>query len=297
MLPTIANSMFRPYLHVFENTSVADYLPEYSLLQPFWDYLRVHHQDTLRSPLFPVIISVSGYFFFSTLFMVLDLLAPKLPLLDKYRIHPEKPVSWSDISKTLGLTIYQNLVYIFPVSVAQWYWRPPTQLPAAAPNLSELLCGVVGCTLLFDFQYYIWHVVHHKIQWLYTTFHAIHHEYYVTFSWVAQYLSAWELFTLGFWTTVNPLILQCHCLTTWAFMVFNVWISVEDHSGYDFPWSMHNLIPFQLWGGSIKHAMHHQKPLTNFAPFFGHMDWIFGTGTDLKHSPAVQEKKIKGKDL
>lgn len=289
--------MFRPYLQAFQNTSLTDYIPDNSLLQPFWDYLRLHHQDTLRSPLFPTISAVSTYFLLCTLFMVLDLLAPKLPLLDKYRIHPETPVLWDNISKTLGLNIYQYLVYVFPVTVAQWYWRPPTPLPEAAPSLSELVCGVLCCTFLFDFQYYIWHVLHHKIQWLYVTFHAIHHEYYVPFSWVAQYLSAWELFSLGFWTTVNPIILQCHCLTTWAFMLFNVYISVDDHCGYDFPWSMHNLIPFQLWGGSVKHTMHHQKPLTNFAPFFSHWDWIFGTGTYLKHSSAVEENKIKLKKI
>ena len=30
------------------------------------------------------------------------------------------------------------------------------------------------------------------------------------------------------------------------------------------------------WGGAVKHDMHHQKPLTNFAPFFNWWDRIFG---------------------
>lgn len=37
----------------------------------------------------------------------------------------------------------------------------------------------------------------------------------------------------------------------------------------------HHWFPF--WGGILKHDMHHQRPLTNFQPFFNYFDRLFGT--------------------
>ncbi|XP_041132190.1 cholesterol 25-hydroxylase-like protein 2 [Polyodon spathula] len=253
---------------------------EEPLLQPFWDYLHTNYHDTLRSPLCPIILSVSTYFILVALYTVLDVLAQRWHCINKYRIHPEKPVTWKKIWRTLGLTTYNHLVFIFPASVCQWYWRPPTPLPKEAPSLSQFMFGILACTILFDCQYYLWHILHHKIKWLYSTFHAIHHEFSEPFSLATQYLSAWELISVGFWATANPILLHCHCLTAWVFMMFTVWISTEDHCGYDFPWSLHNLVPFGLWGGALKHDLHHQKPTTNFAPFFSHWDWLGGTSSD-----------------
>lgn len=58
-------------------------------------------------------------------------------------------------------------------------------------------------------------------------------------------------------------------------MLFCIALSVDAHIGYDLPLSPHHWLPF--WGGSIKHDMHHQRPLTNFQPFFNWFDRLFGT--------------------
>ncbi|KAL2099826.1 hypothetical protein ACEWY4_004220 [Coilia grayii] len=271
------------------------HLPEDSLLQPAWDYIQRHHETSVRSPLFPVFLSVSTYILLVAAYTTLDLLAPSWPWLNRYRLHQDRHIARASICKTLGLTTYNHLVFIFPAAVAQWLWRPPIPLPQKAPTLTEFLTGVLACTVIFDFQYYFWHMLHHRVGWLYRTFHAVHHQYNEPFSLVTQYLSGWELFSVGFWTTANPVILQCHCLTTWAFMVFNVWVSTEDHCGYDFPWAMHNIVPFGLWGGVPKHDAHHQRPGTNFAPFFSHWDWLGGTAYD--PSPILSFKdKNKNKE-
>ncbi|XP_062410373.1 cholesterol 25-hydroxylase-like protein 2 [Sardina pilchardus] len=279
---------------VLDMTKMSLSLPEESLLQPTWDFIQHHHQTSIRSPLFPVFLSVSTYLLLVALYTTLDLLAPSCPKINQYRIHQERQVVWSNIWRTLCLTTYNHLVFIFPAAVAQWLWRPPIPLPQKAPTLTAFLVGILGCTVVFDFQYYLWHMLHHRIGWLYRTFHAVHHEYNEPFSLVTQYLSGWELFSVGFWTTLNPLLLQCHCLTTWAFMVFNVWVSTEDHCGYAFPWAMHNLVPFGLWGGVLKHDTHHQKPGTNFAPFFSHWDWLGGTACLPSLTMLNNNKKNKG---
>ncbi|XP_036384650.1 cholesterol 25-hydroxylase-like protein 2 [Megalops cyprinoides] len=268
-------------------------IPEKSLFQPIWNYLRENHQDTLRSPLLPVIISVSTYFILCLFYTTLDCLCSVVPSINRYRIHASQPVKLQNVLKALGLTFYNHVVFVFPASVAQWYWRPELPLEEVAPTVPEFTLGVLGCIILFDFQYYLWHLVHHRSQWLYVNFHAIHHEYSRPFCWVTQYMSAWELTSVGFWTTVDPVLLRCHTITGYAFMVFNIWVSVDDHSGYDFPWSIHNLVPFGLWGGSVKHDTHHRRPTTNFEPFFSHWDWLCGTNSEYHHSPAMAAEKKK----
>ncbi|CAL1567923.1 unnamed protein product [Knipowitschia caucasica] len=257
--------------------NVTGALSEGSLLQPAWDYLLHKHHEVLSSPLFPVLLAVCTYFFLIGLYTTLDLLAPTWPCINRHRLHPDKAITWPNIWTTLVLTISNHLLYICPTAVAQWLWRSPTPLPKEAPTLCSFLLGIFGCTVVFDFQYYIWHLMHHRVPWLYRSFHAVHHQYNQPFSLVTQYLSGWELASVGFWATIDPILLQCHCLTTWGFMVFNVYVSIEDHCGYDFPWSMHRMVPFGLWGGAPKHDSHHQKPGTNFAPFFSHWDWLAGT--------------------
>jgi len=253
-------------------------LPEGPLLQPLWDHMRHRYQHLMCSPLFPVALSVSTYFLLVALYTVLDLLAPVWPRLNRYKLFPERPpVTPAQMAAALAVTLYNHALYVLPATTAQWLWRPATPLPRDAPALCEFLLGVLGCTVLFDFQYYVWHVLHHRVPWLYRTFHAVHHRYSQPFSLVTQYLSGWELFSVGLWATANPILLRCHCLTTWAFMVFNIYVSTEDHCGYDFPWAMHRLVPFGLWGGAPKHDAHHQRPGTNFAPFFSHWDWLGGT--------------------
>lgn len=269
-----------------------------SVLQPFWEYLRQNHHDLLRSPHFPAVLSISTYFVLVGLYTVLDLLAPSWPFLNRYKLHPGRHVTWPNIWTTLGLTMYNHLLYIFPATVAQWLWRPPTPLPQEAPTLLTFFLGILGCMVLFDFQYYVWHLLHHQVPWLYRTFHAIHHQYNQTFSLVTQYLSGWELFSVGFWTTINPILLQCHCLTTWGFMVFNVYVSVEQHCGYNFPWALHNVVPFGLWGGAPKHDAHHQRPSTNYAPFFSHWDLLGGTHVvpiPSSHAAAGEPDKMKSR--
>ncbi|XP_033823497.1 cholesterol 25-hydroxylase-like protein 1, member 2 [Periophthalmus magnuspinnatus] len=254
-----------------------DFFPDGSVLQPLWDALRFRYKDYLRSPLFPVILTVSSYFIFCVPYVVCDLMGDRWPWVQRHKLQPKVRPTWATMLHCVGVTLWNHLFLVFPASVAQWAWRPPVDLPETAPAFPEFVAGVIGNLLLFDFQYYIWHLLHHRIRWLYVTFHAIHHNYSSPFALATQCLGGWELLTVGFWTTLNPIILRCHLLTTWVFMVVHVYVSVEDHCGYDFPWSFSRIIPFGVYGGPNMHDVHHQKPTSNFAPHFGHWDRLFGT--------------------
>nr|XP_003224412.1 PREDICTED: cholesterol 25-hydroxylase [Anolis carolinensis] len=244
-------------------------------LQPLWDFVRTQ-EALIKSPFFPVLFSFTLYAAFCLPFVALDFFSTRVPALKKYKIQPQ-------MSPTLGMmvlcvvqTIYHHIVCIFPVTVAHWYWRP-VSLPALAPDLSKLFLDVIICLLLFDFFYFLWHLLHHKVPWLYKNFHKVHHKHVSTFALSTQYASVWELLWLGFFAAVSPVLLKCHPLTEMTFFITNIWLSVEDHSGYDLPWSTHKLVPWGLYGGAPHHDLHHLKFKFNYAPYFTHWDRLFGT--------------------
>lgn len=141
------------------------------LLQSLWEYV-LGHISLLQSPFFPVLFSLSIYLTFCLPFILLDLLSSRVALIQRYKIQPKSTVSWDTVKRCLGLTLYNHLVYIFPVTVLHWYWRP-VSLPEQAPGVLSVFGGLIACLLLFDFQYFVWHLLHHKVPWLYRTFHKV----------------------------------------------------------------------------------------------------------------------------
>ena len=79
------------------------------------------------------------------------------------------------------------------------------------------------------------------------------------------------------WPVTTPAHWAMSPLTELLFFVLNIGLSVEDHCGYDFPWAIHRLVPFCLYGGAPHHDLHHLKFKSNYAPYFTHWDRLFGT--------------------
>lgn len=250
-------------------------------LQPVWDRLRTREALT-QSPFFPVIFSITTYVSFCLPFAALDLLCPWVPALRRCKIQPHSAPTARQLLSCLGQTLFQHLVFVFPLTLLHWA-RGPALLPPDAPALPQLLGHVALCLLLFDAEFFVWHVLHHRVPWLYRTFHKVHHQNAPSFALATQYVSVWELFSLGFFDMVNIALLQCHPLTVLVFHTVNIWLSVEDHSGYDFPWSTHRLVPFGWYGGVVHHDVHHSHFNYNFAPYFTHWDRLLGT---LRHPHA-----------
>lgn len=250
-------------------------------LQAPWDLL-LHYKSLLTSPLFPVLFSIGVYLLMCLPFMLLDCLCPWVPLIRRYKLQPNSAVSWAVVSCCLARSIFNHVVYILPLTVLHWYWRP-VYLPREAPSVPGLVLGMLACLLLFDFQYFVWHVLHHRIPWLYRTFHKVHHTFTATSALTAEHSGAWEMLSLGFFAAINPYMLGCHPLTELAFFVLNIWLSVEDHCGYDLPLATHRLVPWGLYGGAPHHDLHHLTFKSNYAPYFTHWDRL--VGTLLQHHP------------
>ena len=86
-------------------------------------------------------------------------------------------VRWPAVRHAVVLTVWNHVLYILPVSVAQCVWTPNTELPTLAPRLWDFTWQQCAALVLFDAEYYVWHYVHHRVRWLYRHVHSVHHQY------------------------------------------------------------------------------------------------------------------------
>lgn len=77
-------------------------------------------------------------------------------------------------------------------------------------------------------------------------------------------------------TSLN--LLRCHFLSRFVFNITIGYMLTEVHSGYDFPWMLHRVVPFGMVGGSVRHGQHHAKGDRYYQQFFTYLDdtyeWI-----------------------
>ncbi|GFO44759.1 cholesterol 25-hydroxylase-like protein 1, member 2 [Plakobranchus ocellatus] len=249
---------------------------EWRFLQPLWD-ICLCYDRWLESPVFPVILSVVTYMGLCLPYMFFDIICKDHVWYRKYKIQSEKEVTMGQMIDTLSLTFWNHILFIMPAAVAQMVWVPVEPLPNLAPPVFEFVWHQVVGLFVFDFQYFVYHVVHHKVRFLYRHIHSVHHRYHSPFVWVTQYLHPWELTAVGLLITTNMWFFKAHPLTVWSYMLLNIIISVDVHTGFDFPVFLQHLDPTGNFGGSPKHDMHHQRPLTNFGPYFNHLDKLYGS--------------------
>ena len=100
-----------------------------------------------------------------------------------------------------------------------------------------------------------------KLALPYKMIHELHHQYSAPFGLAAEYASPIEVMMLGFGTVGCP-ILWCaltgdlHILTIYTWIFLRLCQAIDAHSGYEFPWSLHNFLPF--WAGADHHDVHEQ---------------------------------------
>lgn len=261
-------------------------------LQPVWK-LFLRNGEYASSPLFPISVGVVFYFLCLLPFCFLDYFGRNWNWVRRHKIQPETEVAWSMTRDAILLTVWNQVLVVLPVSVSQAVWTPRTRLPDGAPALWEFVWQHYVALVIVDVQYYLWHVLHHRVRFLYHYVHSVHHRYSTINCWVGQYVHPWELICGGVFGTTAPWVLGCHPLTTWSFMIFLNFLSIDDHSGYDFPFVPHRWIPF--YGGSARHDLHHQRPQTNLQPYFVWFDYVLGTNC-VPEDDSPNRKQLKDKN-
>jgi hypothetical protein len=61
-------------------------------------------------------------------------------------------------------------------------------------------------------------------------------------------------------------------MTRIFYNVVVTYLLTEAHAGYDFPWQLHHVVPFGLYGGAPRHEDHHRYGTVYFSQFFTWID-------------------------
>ena len=140
-----------------------------------------------------------------------------------------------------------------------------------------------------------WHYWFHRAlhtPTLYKKIHKLHHQYSAPFGLAAEYASPIEVMILAFGAVGIPIIFTAitkdlHILTMYIWIVLRLFQAIDAHSGYEFPWSLHHVLPF--WAGADHHDIHHEKFLGNYSSSFRW--WDAALGTDVGSVTAQKQKK------
>jgi sterol desaturase/sphingolipid hydroxylase (fatty acid hydroxylase superfamily) len=114
------------------------------------------------------------------------------------------------------------------------------------PETKEIFQHLFFCIVAEDIWSYFGHRLMHS-SYLYGKVHKQHHEYKSSISYSAEYAHPIEFFTVNILATgVGPCLLnrQMHFLTFLVWIVYRIGDTVDQHGGYDFPWSPFTFLPF-----------------------------------------------------
>lgn len=145
------------------------------------------------------------------------------------------------------------------------------------PSMLVIMFQVLCCVVSDDFFFYISHrILHHKK--LYGKIHKIHHEYKYTIAITSEY-AHWIEYLVGnlLSSSIFPMIMNKNMhFVTYIMWITTITIEAADgHSGYDFSFSPHRIIPFNI--GAEYHYFHHLTFTGNYASEFSYLDILLNT--------------------
>ncbi|KZV98925.1 putative ERG25-C-4 methyl sterol oxidase [Exidia glandulosa HHB12029] len=205
-----------------------------------------------------------------------------IPYFRKWKIQPGKiPTAAEQWSCTKHL-----LLSHFTVQLPQiWLFHPVAEYFGMRTHQVPFPDWKTTCWQLFWFFIMedAWHYVAHQALHygpLYRHIHKIHHKYSAPFGLAAEYAHPLEMIILGVGTVGGPILYTSithnfHIVTMYIWICLRLFQAIDAHSGYDFPWSLHNIFP--LWSGAEHHDYHHMAFTNNFSTSFRYLDFIFGT--------------------
>eukprot|EP00123_Amoebidium_parasiticum_P012880 comp21631_c0_seq1/m.30370 comp21631_c0_seq1/g.30370 ORF comp21631_c0_seq1/g.30370 comp21631_c0_seq1/m.30370 type:complete len:343 (-) comp21631_c0_seq1:229-1257(-) len=237
-----------------------------------WQYMLDNYDEFTICSIFTFILHEAAYFGFSLPWLLID----QIPFFRKYKIQSAKPNTWAQQWRCFKALLFNHIVIQFPMMLL--FHRVVKEfgfsIELPLPPVTTMAWQVIAFFLIEDFYFYWIHrLLHHRS--IYKYVHKVHHEHTHPFGISAEYAHPIETVFLGIGTILGPLFFARHLLTLWVWLVFRLYETIEDHSGYDLPFNPTNLIPF--WGGPVHHDHHHKTFDGNYASVFSFWDWLFGT--------------------
>ena len=174
--------------------------------------------------------------------------------------------------------IFEFWVYVLPL--VAWDILSPRRhrrLAAfGAPTTLKIMGDVAGGLLLYDLLFFFGHILMHKVPLFYKLIHRKHHAIAEVRACEQVRLSLGEeVLDVGF-SIIALNLLGAHPLARSIYNLIIVFLLTELHSGFDFPWTPQNVVPFGLATGSRRHHYHHRFGEHYYQKFFFTVDRLFG---------------------
>ncbi|TIC01185.1 hypothetical protein E3Q18_00784 [Wallemia mellicola] len=223
-----------------------------------------------------------------------------IPYFRQWKLQPHKiPSDW-DQWRCTYLVLLQHFTIELPQiwgfhPLAEYFGMLTYQVPF--PSVWQMAKQIA---IFFVFED-TWHFVFHRaLHWgpLYKRIHKQHHEFSAPFGLAAEYAHPIEVGLTGFGTVGAPILYaaflgEIHIVGVYLWITCRLFQAIDSHSGYHFPWSLNNFLPF--WAGAEHHDYHHEKFTECYSSSFRHWDWLFGTDKKYHAYRAKQAAQKKAK--
>jgi sterol desaturase/sphingolipid hydroxylase (fatty acid hydroxylase superfamily) len=164
-------------------------------------------------------------------------------------------------------------------------WQVPWRMDLESiPDPYEITRHILICIVCEDFCFHIAHRLFHcknKRLPLYQWFHKQHHEFQHPVSICSEYCHPVEFLVSNHYPSFVGMFLlgsKCHFWTIMLWGVIRVLESHDAHSGYEFPWSIFRIIPFN--SDATYHIFHHTKNVGNYSSFMTIWDTVFDSNKE-----------------
>ncbi|RGP60218.1 c-4 sterol methyl oxidase [Fusarium sporotrichioides] len=279
MLPSLNTTITLPgqrYLEVLDQVSRTH--PDLNTLEHFWAaWYSFMQNDVYATGIMSFVLHEVVYFGRCLPFIIMD----KIPSLNKYKIQAQKMPTLREqwqcaiIVLTSHFTAELPQIWFFH-PIATWFGM---EYNAPFPPIWKMVIQICICFVIEDTWHYWGHRALHYGP-LYKSIHKMHHTYSAPFGLAAEYASPIETAILGLGVIGSPVLLlmitgDFHLFTMYLWIILRLFQAIDAHSGYDFPWSLRNFLPF--WAGADHHDLHHEKFIGNYASSFRWWDYFMGT--------------------
>ena len=212
----------------------------------------------------------------SAFYLALDFVAPNFSQRHKLQPQTKQPtlVEVKDclkvVLKNQFLSAFIHIFLLTTIAIAGG--KPTYRFDVKLPSSDQIVRDVLVCVIFREILFYYSHRVLH-LPSVYPKIHKPHHRFTAPVALAAQYAHPIEhLLANTLPISIPPMILQCHVVTFWVFLAYQLTETATVHSGYDF-----------LGGIAKKHDAHHEKFLINFGSI-GLLDWVHGTNGRTRHN-------------
>lgn len=276
---------------VFDNFNK---LPNLSLIEKLWGSIYYYMgNDLFTTGLIFFITHETMYFGRSLPFFIMD----KIPYFKKWKIQEKAPSNEEQWECFKSIFISHFLVEIVPI----WGFHPLCEKLGISysipfPPITQMLIQLAVFFVLEDAWHYWFHRgLHYGV--FYKYIHKQHHRYAAPFGLAAEYAHPVEVALLGVGTVGIPIAWvyftgNLHLFTVCVWISLRLFQAVDAHSGYEFPFSLHNFLPF--WAGADHHDLHHHYFVGGYSSSFRWWDYFLDTeaGPEAK---AARELRMKQK--